>query len=132
MAFWIHLAAAPREQSESTTAITVWKVVLRTLGSVSQLGQPVGAVLADMTFPKDRMSRLLTATGGALIGAIDEAGRWLMSHDVAKADLSALLALGLGDALSDAPTTAWSRRHLALDYVRTTRRQQAAAFRDAS
>ena len=132
MAFWIHLAAAPREQSESTTTITVWKMVLRTLGSVGQLGQPVGAVLAETKFPKDRMSRLLTATGGALTGALDEAGRWLMSHDIVNADLSALLALGLGDALSDATTTDWSRRHLALDYARTTRRQQAAAFKDAS
>ena len=94
MAFWIHLAAAPREQSESTTTITVWKMVLRTLGSVGQLGQPVGAVLAETKFPKDRMSRLLTATGGALTGALDEAGRWLMSHDIVNADLSALLALG--------------------------------------
>ena len=78
------------------------------------------------------MSRLLTATGGALTGALDEAGRWLMSHDIVNADLSALLALGLGDALSDATTTDWSRRHLALDYARTTRRQQAAALKDAS
>ena len=76
MAFWIHLATAPVNQSELPAATEVWKVVLRTVGTIRQAGTPAGAVLAQTGFPRARMSRLLTATGQALTGAIDEAGRW--------------------------------------------------------
>ena len=130
LAFWTHLAAVPLEQSELPAAIEVWKVILHTLGTVRHAGRPVGAVLAETEFSQERMSRLLTATGAALTGAIDEAGRWLISHDIENANLSALLTLGLGDALSEATTTDWSRRRLALDYVRTARHREAATHKD--
>ncbi len=130
--FWTHLAVAPADHSVSRSAIEVWIVVLRTVGSLRHSRRPVGAVLADTEFPKDRVSRLLTATGGALTGAIDEVGRWLMSHDVDNADLSALLALGLADALCDVTTTDWSRRRIAVEYARRTRRKKAATLKEAS
>ena len=78
--FWMHLAVAPKEQSESPACADVWKVILRTLGSVRQSNRPLGMILAETKFPRDRVSRLLIATGGALGGAIDEAGRWLTSR----------------------------------------------------
>ena len=131
LAFWTHLAAVPLQQSELPAAIEVWKVILHTLGTVRHAGRPVGAVLAETEFSQERMSRLLTATGATLTSAIDEAGRWLISHDIENADLSTLLTLGLGDALSEATTTDWSRRRLALDYVRAAPRRETAAHKDA-
>ena len=132
MAFWIHLATAPVDQSELPAATEVWKVVLRTLGTIRQAGKPAGAVLAQTGFPRARMSRLLTATGQALTGAIDEAGRWLIARDVDKADMADLLALGLADALSDAAALDWARRRIALDYARMSRRQGEPKLREAS
>jgi hypothetical protein len=71
--------------------------------------------------------RLLSATGSTLVGLIDEVARWLISHDVANADLSLLATLGLADALADTATREWTRRHIALDYVRAVRRDEAKA-----
>ena len=132
MAFWIHLAAVPPPQSESPAAIEVWKAVLRMLGTVRQAGKPASAVLAQTGFPRDRMSRLLTATGAALTGAIDEAGRWLISHDIERANLADLLALGLADALSDVTTENWAKRRIALEYTRAIRREKASEHQDAN
>ena len=87
----------------------------------------MGRVLAETGFPEDRVSRLLVATGATLVGLIDEVARWLISHDVARADLSLLAALGLADALADTARREWSRRHIALDYVRAVRREEAKA-----
>ncbi len=131
MAFWIYLAAAPADQSESPAAVEVWKVVLRTLGTIRQAGRPSGAVLAQTGFPRHRMSRLLTATGQALTGAIDESGRWFIARDVEKADIADLLALGLADAVSDAAASDWARRRIALDYARMLRRQGNSTLREA-
>ena len=102
------------------------------LGTVRQAGKPASAVLAQTGFPRDRMSRLLTATGAALTGAIDEAGRWLISHDVERANLADLLALGLADALSDVATEDWARRRIALEYTRAIRREKASEHQDAN
>ena len=132
MEFWIHLAAAPAGQSEYPAAIEVWKVVLRTLGTIRQSGRPASAALAQSGFPRDRMSRLLTATGQTLTGAIDEAGRWLISRTIGNADFADLLALGLADALSDSAASDWARRRIALDYARATRRQEVPTIQQAS
>ncbi len=130
MAFWICLGAAPPEQADADAA-GVWKVILRCLGTVRQAGRPASAALARTGFPRDRMSRLLTATGNTLVGAIDEAARWIIAHDVENADLADLLALGLADALSDAAASGWARRRVALEYARAARRRAAEDIKKA-
>jgi len=127
LSFWMVLAAAPEEQTNDDGCISVWKSILRAMGRVGPAGRAVGRILAETEFPRDRVSRLLSATGSTLVGLIDEVARWLISHDVANADLSLLATLGLADALADTATREWTRRHIALDYVRAVRRDEAKA-----
>ena len=125
--FWMLLAAAPREQSERPECVAVWKPILRALGAIGQADRRLGRLLAETDYPKDRVSSLLAATSGALVGAIDETMRWLLSHEVGKANLSVALCLGLADALGDLDARDWARRRIALDYVRTPQRGKRAA-----
>jgi hypothetical protein len=127
LSFWMVLVAAPVEQTNDDGCISVWKSILRAMGRVGPSGPALGRVLAETEFPRDRVSRLLVATGSTLVGLIDEVARWLISHDMANADLSLLAALGLADALADTATREWTRRQIALDYVRAVRRDEARA-----
>ena len=127
LSFWMVLASAPAEQTNDDGCVAVWKTILRAMGRVGPSGPALGRVLAETEFPRDRVSRLLVAAGSTLVGLIDEVARWLISHDVANADLSLLAGLGLADALADTATREWARRHIALDYVRTMRRDEAKA-----
>jgi hypothetical protein len=69
---------------------------------------------------------------------IDEALRWLVSHEIQAADLSILLTLGLSDALNDAEARDWARKKMALDYVRGAKAKERngksskAALQEAS
>jgi hypothetical protein len=127
LSFWMVLAAAPAEQTNDDGCVAVWKSILHAMGRVRPTGPALGRVLADTKFPEDRVSRLLVATGSTLVGLIDEVVRWLISHDVANVDLSLLASLGLADALANTATREWARRHIALDYVRAVRREDAKA-----
>ena len=106
---------------------TIWKIVLRALGHIRHSSGSLGRVLAVQNFPEDRMDRLLTASGSSLPGLIDEALRWLISHRVEAADLSALMTLGVADALRDGEARDWARKKLALDYVRSADAQERAS-----
>jgi hypothetical protein len=85
-----------------------------------------GEALQVTGFPEQRMSRLLEASGPSLNGLLDEAIRWLISHDVGSADFSVPLTLGLSDALAVHEVRDWARRELALDYVRAGKRANSA------
>jgi hypothetical protein len=74
--------------------------VLRALGNVRHTSGSLARALAAQSFP-DRMHRLLTASGTALPGLMDETLRWLVSHQVEATDLSALATFGIADALQD-------------------------------
>jgi hypothetical protein len=121
LSFWKMMAAVPREQADGDRCVAIWKVVLRALGEIHQSGKPLGQILAIEKFPEARMNRLLTASGASLPGLIDEALRWLVSHQVEAADLSVLVTLGIADALSDAEARDWARKRIALDFVRSAK-----------
>jgi len=113
------MARVPELQVENEHCIAVWKVVLRAIGRVAQSKLPLGRVLKETDFPEDRLSRLLVASGTSLPGLLDEVARWLISHDVERADLSSLCVVGLGDALGDFEARNWARRDIALQFVRS-------------
>jgi hypothetical protein len=123
LSFWKMMAGAPQEQIGDERCLAVWKLVLRALGHVRHSNASLGRALAAQEFPEDRMDRLLTASGSSLPGLIDEALRWLISHRVEHADLSVLAALGIAVGLGDAEARDWSRRRIALDYVRQASKQ---------
>ena len=115
------MAAVPREQTDDTRCVAIWKIVLRALGEIYQSGRPLGQILATEKFPEARMDRLLTASGESLPGLIDEALRWIVSHRVEAADLSVLVTMGIADALGDAEARDWARKKIALDFVRSAK-----------
>jgi hypothetical protein len=118
MSFWRLLAHAPAAHAECDRGVEIWKVILAGMGHVA-LGQlPFGRALAMTEFPETRASRLLDGSGESLPGLINEAVRWLISHDVKHADLSTSLTLGLADALGDRDARTWARRTVALDFAR--------------
>lgn len=118
LSFWKMMAAVPREQTDDDRCVAIWKIVLRALGEIYQSGKPLGQMLAMEEFPEARMDRLLAASGASLPGLIDEALRWLVSHQVDATDLSVLVTLGVADVLGDAETRDWARKKIALDFVR--------------
>jgi hypothetical protein len=124
LSFWKLMAAVPQDQTDEERCVAIWKIVLRALGHVRHSSAALGEILAAQRFPEDRMDRLLTASGSSLPGLIDEALRWLVSHRVEAADLSALATLGIADALADGETRDWARKQLALDYVHAADREQ--------
>jgi hypothetical protein len=124
LSFWKLMAAAPQEQIDDEHCLAIWKIVLRALGHVRHSSGSLGRTLATQDFPEDRMDRLLTASGSSLPGLIDEALRWLVSHRVEAADLSVLVTLGIADALGDGEARDWSRKQMALDYVRSADAQE--------
>jgi hypothetical protein len=119
LSFWKMMAAVPQEQIDDEHCLAIWKLVLRAFGHVRHSSTLLGRALAIQDFPEDRMDRLLTASGSSLPGLIDEALRWLISHRVEHTDLSVLATLGIADGLGDAEARDWSRRQIALDYVRS-------------
>jgi hypothetical protein len=121
LSFWKMMAAVPREQTDDDRCVAIWKIVLRAFGDIYQSGKSLGQILATEEFPEARMDRLLTASGASLPGLIDEALRWLVSHQVKAADLSVLVTLGVADALSDAEARDWARKKIALDFVRSAK-----------
>ena len=127
LSFWKMMARVPEPQTETDRCLSVWKVMLRTMGQVSQSKVPLGRILKEIDFPEDRLSRLLVASGTSLPGLLDEVARWLISHDVKSADLTNLCAIGLGDALGDLEARDWARRDLALQFVRVRSGEHAAS-----
>jgi hypothetical protein len=121
LVFWKLMAAVPREQTDDDRCVAIWKLVLRALGNIYQSDKSLGQTLAAKEFPESRIERLLTASGASLPGLIDEALQWLISHGVEAVDLSALVTLGLADALNDAEARDWARKKIALDFVRSAR-----------
>lgn len=119
LSFWKLMARVPEFQAENDRCLAVWKVVFRAMGRVTQSRVPLGRVLKETDFPEDRLSRLLVASGTSLPGLLDEVARWLISHDVERADLTNLCVIGLGDALGDFEARNWARRLLALQFVRS-------------
>ena len=89
LSFWKMMAAVPQEQIDDEHCLAIWKIILRALGHVRQSSASLGRTLAAQDFPEDRMDRILTASRTSLPGLIDEALRWLVSHGVEAADLSA-------------------------------------------
>jgi hypothetical protein len=124
LSFWKMMANVPQEQIDNEHSLAIWKIVLRVLGDVRHSSASLGRTLAAQDFPEDRMDRLLTASGTSLPGLIDEAFRWLVSHGVKAADLSALATLGIADALGDGEARDWARKQMALDYVRSADAQE--------
>jgi hypothetical protein len=131
LTFWKMMASVPEEQTENEHCLAIWKIVLRALGDIGQSSSSLGRALAEQGFPENRMERLLTASGSSLPGLIEEALRWLSSHHVQTVDLSILASLGLADTLGDLQARDWSRRQIALDYVRQAGAEQRTA-RDAN
>jgi hypothetical protein len=121
LSFWKMMAAVPRGQTDDDRCVAIWKIVLRAFGDIYQSGKSLGQILATEEYPEARMDRLLTASGASLPGLIDEALRWLVSHQVKAADLSVLVTLGVADALSDAEARDWARKKIALDFVRSAK-----------
>jgi hypothetical protein len=124
LSFWKLMAAVSQEQIDDEHCLAIWKIVLRALGHVRHSSGSLGRTLAAQHFPEDRMERLLTASGSSLPGLVDEALRWLVSHRVEAADLSALVTLGIADALGDGEARDWARKQMALDYVRSADAQE--------
>jgi hypothetical protein len=126
LTFWKLLASVPEEQTNNERCVEIWKIVLRALGDIRHGSNSLGRSLAEQEFPENRMERLLTASGSSLPGLIEEALRWLSSHHVQTVDLSIFASLGLADALGDAEARDWTRRQIALDYVRQARTEHRA------
>lgn len=118
LSFWKLMARVPEAQTDNERCLDVWKVALRALGRVHQASTPLGRILKQTDFPDDRMSRLLVASGSSLPGLLDEVARWLVSHEVERANIAELTTLGIGDALGDHEARDWARRRVALDFVR--------------
>jgi hypothetical protein len=127
LSFWKMLARVPQEQIDNEHCLEIWKRILKALGDIRHSGASLGRALAIQDFPEHRMDRLLTASGASLPGLIDEALRWLVSHRVEHADLSVLATLGIADGLGDAEARDWSRRQIALAYVRSKQAQMQEA-----
>ena len=119
LSFWKMMATVPQEQIDDEDSLEIWKIVLRALGYVRHSSASLGRTLADQDFPENRMDRLLTASGSSLLGLVDEALRWLVSHSVEAADLSILVTFGIADALGDGEARDWARKQMAVDYVRS-------------
>jgi hypothetical protein len=119
LSFWKLMAVVPQEHIDEEHSLSIWKRVLRIVGHVHPSSSSLGRTLQTLDFPEDRMDRLLTASGPSLPGLIDEALRWLVSHQVEAADLSVLATLGIADALGDDEARDWARKQVALDYVRS-------------
>ena len=127
LSFWKLMARVPELQAENDRCLAVWKVVLRTMGRVTQSRVPLGRILKETDFPEDRLSRLLVASGTSLPGLLDEVARWLISHDVERVDLTSICVMGLGDALGDFKARNWARRELALQFVRSGSGERVAS-----
>ena len=121
LAFWKLMANVPAEQCDNPKCVGVWLIALSGMGHISQGRQHFGLALQKTGFPEARMSRLLEATGPSLAGLLNEAIRWLISHNTNSVDHTALVTLGLADAVGDRGARDWARREIALDYVRAGR-----------
>ncbi|QIG47922.1 hypothetical protein G5V57_09455 [Nordella sp. HKS 07] len=117
LSFWKLMAQVPAAHTENKRCLEVWQIVLRTVGRVYHASRPLGRILRETDFPEHRLSRFLVATGSSLPGLLDELARWLVSHEVDKANLADLATVGLGDALDDHDARDWARRSIALQYV---------------
>jgi hypothetical protein len=124
---YIAMAAAPASETNDPGARRVWEAAIRALSVVHQGGATVGAVLAETEYPENRVSTLLAATGDALQNLIDEAVRWIVSHDVRSANLTDLIVMGLADALGDRLTLKDAATRLALAYARALPSHRASA-----
>jgi hypothetical protein len=112
----VALSRVPREESEHPEKGAVWISAIRGLAAELQHGGPgIGRVLAETDYPVPRLERLLSATGSAYVGQMDEAIRWLVTRGRPRANLTDLVALGL----SDDPDTRFSLRlRIARDFAR--------------
>jgi hypothetical protein len=126
LSFWKMMAAVPQEQTDDPGCLIVWKTVLRAFGQLRHSSASLGRALAEQEFPEDRLDRILTASGSSLPGLIDEALRWLVSHNVEGVDLSTLVTLGIADTLGDTEARDWARKQIALDYVRFADKEERA------
>jgi len=124
---WLALAAAPVSDMDELKTRLVWETVVRALCVVRQGAPSIGRVLAETDYPEARLSALLTSHGGALVGLIAEAVRWLISHDVEKCTLTDIVVLGIADARDDSASREAATARIALDYARAIRRQRSAA-----
>jgi hypothetical protein len=127
LAAYIALAAVPASEMDNPASRRVWEAGVRALGVVQHGGPSVGQILADTDYPEMRISALLTAHGGTLVGLISEAVRWLVAHDVQRCSLTDLVVLGLADASDDMQATDDAVSRIALAYTRAQRRKAAAA-----
>jgi hypothetical protein len=118
ISFWKLLAYAPAAHTDSDPCTEVWKVILGGMGYIGHGKLSFGRILSMTEFPESRVSRLLEASGTSLPGLLNEAVRWLVSHDVRYADFSTALTFGLADALGEREARSWARRTIALDYCR--------------
>jgi len=124
---YVALAAVPASETENPATMSVWQTVVRALGNVRHGGPPIGAVLAETGYPEARINALLTAQGDTLVGLIAEVVRWAVAHDVSRASLTDLVALGLTEALGDAPAHQQLVQQIALTFTRAQRRAKRAA-----
>jgi hypothetical protein len=121
------LAAVPANETDNSATMSVWQTAVRALGVIRHGGPAIGAVLAETGYPEARINALLTSQGETLVGLIVEVVRWLVAHDVSRANLTDLVTLGLTDALGDAPTQQRIVQRIALTFTRTQRRARRAA-----
>jgi hypothetical protein len=124
---YVALAAVPASETDNPATMSVWQTVVRALGDIRHGGPPIGAVLAATDYPDAWMSALLTAQGETLVGLMAEVIRWVVAHDVLRANLTDLVTLGLTDALGDAPAHQKIVQQLALTFTRAQRRAKRAA-----
>lgn len=124
---YVALATVPASETDTPATMSVWQTAVRALGVIRQGGPPIGAVLAETGYPEARVNALVTAQGETLVGLIAEVVRWLVAHDVSRASLTDLVALGLTDALGDAPAHQQIVQRIALTFTRAQRRAMRAA-----
>jgi hypothetical protein len=129
LAAYIALAAVPAEQMENPATRRLWEAVVRALGNIQHGGAPAGKALAKTDYPEPRISALLRAHGQMQVDLIEEAIRWLVSHDIKRCSLTALVVLCLADICGDLPLRDQTCATIALSYAREQRRKQAAARR---
>jgi hypothetical protein len=126
MLYWTLLGQVHSSLMNTPQTEAVWRAVLPALGTVRLKGPPVGKALTQTDYPEMRMRQALIATGSTLVSLLTEIVRWLVAHEVRSVDVSSLATLGLADALGDGETLAAVRQRIALDYVRSRTRREAA------
>jgi hypothetical protein len=126
MLYWTLLGQVHASLMNTRQTEAVWRAVLPALGTVRLKGLPVGKALAQTDYPEMRMRQALIATGSTLVSLLTEIVRWLVAHEVRSVDVSSLATLGLADALGNRETLAAVRQRIALDYVRSRTRREAA------